>query len=309
MQREIKQIAIPLGGAFAAQATIAEARMQLKFCRILVCAVAVLASPAIAAGPQAQIERQIERMTWVEVRDRLAAGATTVIIPTGGTEQNGAHMVLGKHNIIVAETARRIANELGDALVAPVLAYVPEGSAEQKTGHMAYAGTISVPDDVFSAVLEAAASSFKAHGFKTIVLLGDSGPNQAPQKALAAKLSLAWKDSGVSVINADNYYAANGGEAYLTGEGETLATMGAHAGIRDTSELMAIDASGVHFDGAKPDSDGASGDPRRASVDRGQKLLALKVAAAVAEIRAARAASSPDTGPGLLSKVHHLIFG
>ncbi len=259
--------------------------MQLIFPRILVCVLALLAMSRFAAAA----EVEIERMTWIEVRDRVAEGATTIIIPTGGTEQNGAHMVLGKHNVIVAETARRIARELGDTLVAPVLDYTPEGSIEPKSGHMAYAGTVSIPDAVFSGILEAAAASFKAHGFKTIVLLGDSGPNQAPQKALAEKLSGAWKTSGVKVINASNYYAANGAEAYLLGESETAASIGTHAGIRDTSELMAIDPSGVRLGNAKPDSDGVTGDPRRATAERGQKLLALKVAAAVAEIRAVQA--------------------
>jgi creatinine amidohydrolase len=261
--------------------------MQLKLLPVFAFVTSLMATAVLASGPAPEVS--IERMTWVEVRDRVAAGATTIIIPTGGTEQNGAHMVLGKHNVIVAETARRIAGKLGDALVAPVLSYVPEGSIEQKTGHMAFAGTISVPDEVFSGVLEAAAASFKAHGFKSIVLLGDSGPNQAPQKALAEKLNVAWKGSGVRVIPATNYYAANGGEAVLLSEGETAETIGTHAGIRDTSELMAIDPSGVRLDGAKPDSDGAKGDPRRATAERGEKLLALKVAAAVAEIRAARA--------------------
>jgi creatinine amidohydrolase len=261
--------------------------MQLKLHTVLAFALALAVMPVLAANNPTQ-EVSIERMTWIDVRDRVAAGATTIIIPTGGTEQNGAHMVLGKHNIIVAETARRIAIDLGDALVAPVVAYVPEGSIEQKNGHMAYAGTISVPDEVFSGVLEAAAASFKAHGFKTIVLLGDSGPNQAPQKALAEKLNAAWKDSGVRVIHAGKYYAANGGDAFLLGDGETAATIGTHAGIRDTSELMAIDPSGVRLDVAKPDSDGVKGDPRRATAVRGEKLLALKVSTAVAEIRAAR---------------------
>ena len=285
--------------------------MQLKALSTLVYAVATFtsfaqAAPAGEVAPSAPVE--IERMTWIEVRDRVAAGTTTIIIPTGGTEQNGAHMILGKHNVIVAETARRIARDLGDALVAPVLAYVPEGSVDDKSGHMAYAGTISVPDDVFAAVLQAAASSFKAHGFKTIVLLGDSGPNQGPQQALAEKLTFAWQDSGVQVINAGKYYAANGGEAMLIAEGETAATIGTHAGIRDTSELMAIDAAGVKLNGAKPDSDGVKGDPARASAERGARLLQLKIKTAVEEIRAARPATSA-TGNGLLSKIHHLIFG
>lgn len=237
-------------------------------------------------------EVEIERMTWVEVRDRIAAGAKTVIIPTGGTEQNGAHMVTGKHNFIVAETARRIAKTLGNSLVAPVMAYVPEGDAATRTGHMGYAGTITLPEPVFKAVLKSAAESFKAHGFTSIVLLGDSGGNQATQKEMAEELTSAWAGDGVRVINAGTYYAANGGDALLKAEGETAETIGTHAGIRDTSELMAVYPAGVRLEGAKADNAGASGDPRRASRERGEKLLDLKVAAAVAEIRAAEGAKT-----------------
>ena len=83
-------------------------------------------------------EVEIERMTWIEVRDRIADGATTIIIPTGGTEQNGAHMVLGKHNFIVAETARLIARALGDALVR-------DHSGEAVAAHHADVAGLEVP--------------------------------------------------------------------------------------------------------------------------------------------------------------------
>ena len=56
--------------------------------------------PAIVSA-QAPDTVYLEELTWTEVRDALAAGTTTVIIPTGGTEQNGPHMVLGKHNYLV----------------------------------------------------------------------------------------------------------------------------------------------------------------------------------------------------------------
>src|SRR5262245_46961967 len=87
----------------------------------------------------------LEQLTWDEVRDSIAAGKTTVIVPTGGTEQNGPHMALGKHNVRVAANADAIARRLGNALVAPVMAYVPEGGIDPPTGHMRFAGTISLP--------------------------------------------------------------------------------------------------------------------------------------------------------------------
>lgn len=264
----------------------------------------------LAAGGAIAAEVETERMTWLEIRDAVAAGKTTVIIPTGGTEQNGPHMVTGKHNFVVRETARRIAAELGDALVAPVLAYVPEGDIAKREGHMDYPGTISVPPETFKAVLEAAAMSFAVHGFKLVVFLGDSGPNQVPQQALAAELSRRWAADGVRVINADRYYAANSGLEVLKAEGETEATIGSHAAIRDTSELMAVFPEGVRMDRRVADQDGVTGDATRASVVRGAKLLNLKVLAAVDDIKAARTASPLDVPPeSLFQRILSWVFG
>lgn len=264
-----------------------------------------------SAAPAGDVE--MARMTSVEVRDAIAAGKTTVLVPTGGLEQNGRHMVTGKHNIIVAEASRRIARELGDALVAPVMPYVPQGRIWPRTGNMAWPGTVSLPDDVFESVLAAVAESLKVQGFKTIVLIGDHGGNQAPQKQLAARLTADWAKDGVRVINASRYYFDNGGDAMLKAEGETDKTLGSHAGIRDTSELMAIDPAAVHLEAAKADADGATGDAARATAARGEKLLAMKVAAGVAEIRAARSgnlsAAETVSPPGMLTRLYRLLFG
>lgn len=271
--------------------------------------VLIAAALTLAAGASAAAEVETERMTWVEIRDAVAAGKTTIIIPTGGTEQNGPHMVTGKHNMIVRETARRIAAKLGNALVAPVLAYVPEGDAGKAEGHMAFPGTISVPPDVFARVIEGAAHSFAIHGFKLIVFLGDSGPNQAPQQQVAADLTRRWAADGVRVINADDYYAKNGGLEWLLSEGETAAVIGSHAAVRDTSELLAVFPEGVRNDRRAADKDGVVGDPRRATADRGARLLDLKVDAAVKEIRAATEAPTEPAKTGFWQKLKSWLFG
>ncbi len=259
----------------------------MKLLLFSVCLLALYAWSAVSAGAT---EVRLEHMTWVEVRDALKAGKTTMIIPTGGTEQNGPHMVLGKHNFIVAHTARRVADQLGNALVAPVLAYVPEGDIATRQGHMAFPGTISVHEKVFAAVLEATAESFRAHGFETIVFLGDSGGNQRAQDFVAGKLTKAWKSwvgRSTAVFNARQYYGGNGGHALLTSQGETPETIGSHAGIRDTSELLVVYPEGVDLSLArKSDGEGSSGQPGRASVERGQALLQAKIEAAVQEIKA-----------------------
>ncbi len=234
----------------------------------------------------------LEDLTWTEVRAALKAGTTTVLVPTGGTEQNGPHMVLGKHNRVVEHTARRVAERLGDALVAPVVAYVPEGDLDPPSGHMPWPGTISVPPPVFAAVLEHAARSLERHGFRTICFLGDSGWNQEAQAQVAAKLDAEWAPRGVRVLHLDAYYEENGQLDLLVGEGETEATVGHHAGIRDTSELLAIHPQGVRRErlgDAAWRGSGVDGDPSRASASRGWRLLDLKVEAAVRQVQAARA--------------------
>jgi creatinine amidohydrolase/Fe(II)-dependent formamide hydrolase-like protein len=245
----------------------------------------------------------LEEMTWVEVREALRQGKRTAIVPTGGVEQNGPHMVLGKHNYIVRRTAGRVAEILGDALVAPVVAYVPEGRAEPAEGHMRWPGTLSVPEEVFAAVLEHTARSLRAHGFRTIAFLGDSYGNQPAQQAVAERLSREWAGEGVAVLHLGDYYAANGQWDWLLSEGESEAAIGLHAGIRDTSELMAVHPEGIRREklavggGRSSDASGVNGDPTRASAERGAVLLRLKIEAAVGQIRAAarsRVSGWPD---------------
>jgi creatinine amidohydrolase/Fe(II)-dependent formamide hydrolase-like protein len=239
----------------------------------------------------------IEDLTWPEIKARMEAGATTIIVPTGGTEQNGPHMVLGKHNVIIRYTAREIAGELGNTLVAPVLAYVPEGSWDPPQGHMRFPGSISLPDAVYEGVLESTARSFAAEGFKTVLFLGDSGPNQRPQEAVARKLDAELGREGIHVFQIGDYYAHNGQEDWLKSEGFTEAEIGVHAALIDTAQLMAIDPDGVRTallatsagnpDGSK---NGVIGDPAKATAAIGRKLLELKIAAGVREIRQKMAA-------------------
>lgn len=136
----------------------------MRFIATIASGVVLLACQARAQTPATVF---LEDLTWTEVSDALAAGTTTVIIPTGGTEQNGPHMVLGKHNVLVKHKAGEVAGRLGNALVAPVMAYVPEGDIDPPTGHMRFPGTITTPPDVFEQVLEHAARSFKQTAFWT----------------------------------------------------------------------------------------------------------------------------------------------
>ncbi len=69
----------------------------------------------------------IDELTWEENRDLMKKGRLTAIVPTGGTEKNGYHMVMGKHNYVVAYGANQMARKLTNTLVAPIIQYVPRG--------------------------------------------------------------------------------------------------------------------------------------------------------------------------------------
>ena len=251
---------------------------------------------ALPAGARAQPARSLDisDMTWMEVRDALAAGRRTVIVPSGGIEQNGPHMILGKHDHIVRHAARRIAEALGDALVVPVLPFAPQGRLDPPEGNLRFPGTIGVTDEAFAGMLEGIARSLRAAGFRWICLLADNGASQRPQAALAARLSAEWRRAGTRVIALDSYYGAIAQQdAWLRAQGETDGSIGTHAGIGDTSELMAVHPPGVDLarlpaNIAELPALGATGDPARSSAARGEALLAMRIAAAIAQIRAAR---------------------
>jgi creatinine amidohydrolase/Fe(II)-dependent formamide hydrolase-like protein len=233
-------------------------------------------------------------MTWPEVRDALKAGKTTVIIPTGGTEQNGPHIVLGKHNFILKYTAPEIAKRVGNTLVAPIMAYVPEGDIHPPTGHMRFPGTLSLRPEVFAAVLEDTARSLKQHGFKVICFVGEHGASQPVQKAVALKLDSEWKAEGVRVIHVGDYYDEHNGQAeWARKSGITEPDIEAHGGLADTAEMLYTHPEGVR-DGlraAHTPADmltlGAGGSSLAATRDMGAQFIELKVQAAVQQIKAA----------------------
>ncbi len=260
---------------------------------VLFCLVSACPPPAHAQPPDTVL---LGRLTWTEIRDAVRAGKTTIIIPVGGTEQSGPYVAVGKHNVRVAALSERIARALGNTLVAPVIAYVPEGDTDPPTSHMRFPGTITIPTSAFEQVVESAAESFRVHGFRDIVLLGDHGGYQSTLERVAAQLNRRWAGTAARAHYIPEYYSAIKTtflpELRARGLG---ADIGTHADLVDTSLMLAVDPAMVRLRQlrAAPKPGAAlgvyGGDPRKASAELGRLGTDAQVSAAVRAIRRATA--------------------
>jgi creatinine amidohydrolase/Fe(II)-dependent formamide hydrolase-like protein len=247
-----------------------------------------------AAHAEAPPSVFIADLTWTELRELIAAGHSTIIIPIGGTEENGPHMVLGKHNVRVAMLSERIARDLSNALVAPVIAYVPEGNIDPPSGHMGFPGTITIPTSTFETLIEYAARSMKAAGFRDIVFLGDHGSYQASERTVADRLNRQWANTNVRAHAILEYYRTSYDQfnRALESKGYPATEVGTHAGLADTSLALAVSPSLVRQSLLRPDekfgpANGVYGDPRRASAALGEPGIDAIVKQSVAAIRMA----------------------
>jgi len=236
----------------------------------------------------------LEELTWTEVQAFIDNGGTSIIIPTGGTEQNGPYMVLGKHNFRVNYMAEKIAFELGDALVAPTIAFVPEGNINPADDWMIYPGTISLPEEYFIKLLEYTCRSLNQHGFIDIFLIGDSGGNQNGMKVISETLNEEWKNSETRVHFVSEYY----GKPYtqvtdsLVASGISTDVLGFHGGVIDVSFLLAVDSSLIRSDklshndlsSEKKLEMGFSGDLSKVDIEIGKRMIQKTLIISLAQI-------------------------
>jgi creatinine amidohydrolase/Fe(II)-dependent formamide hydrolase-like protein len=254
----------------------------------------VIGQSVCAATAAASLSNRLEDLTWTEVQQRIEAGSTTALVPIGGTEQSGPYMALGKHNARAALLADKIAKQLGNALVAPVLSYVPEGSIRPPAAHMRWAGTLSISDEAFKSILESTARSLKQHGFREVFFLGDHGGYQKDLTQVADKLNREWAtDPACRAYALLEYYRVTQTAyvAELRRLGFSDAEIGTHAGLADTALTLALDPSMVRSDAMShshklSQKDGVYGDPHRATVDLGQIGVQQIVQTSVSAIQA-----------------------
>lgn len=263
------------------------------FAGLLVAAASLLMPPVMAATSGASASVMLEELTSTELRSRIEHGATTILIPIGGVEQSGPYIALGKHNVRAGIIAAMIAQKLGNTMVAPVVSYVPEGTVTPPAGHMRFSGTISIPTAAFEALLEGAAASFRQHGFRDIVFIGDHGGYQQNEVSVAQKLNRAWgKDDPARAHALLEYYDITQTAFVddLKKQGYSSAEIGLHAGLNDASLMLATAPSMVRVEamshGPKPGvADGVRGDATRATAELGRLGVQRQVDASVNAIR------------------------
>jgi creatinine amidohydrolase len=262
-----------------------------------------------AAAKQAAVGKkeplvEFDMMTWPEVKAALAAGKTTAIVYTGGTEQRGPQNVNGGHTLMARATAKAIALKLGNAIVMPTLAYSPNRASADLPG------TIGLSNEVFGQMLTEISEQAIITGFKNVMIMGDHGGGQpAVFTEVATKLEAKYAPQGKHVYFVDEVYAKAQGDfdKWLAANGYPVSS---HAGIPDTSTMMYLGGdkgwvrkeliptaegdpmppAGSRGRPADPNApprknNGISGDARRSTVALGKQAFDIKVDYAVKQIQ------------------------
>jgi creatinine amidohydrolase len=266
--------------------------------------VLTISAPAVAqpAGQPASVE--FEMMTWPEVKAALAAGKTTALIYTGGTEHRGPQNVNGGHNLMARETVKAIATKLGNAIAMPVLPYTPNND------RAALPGTIGLTNEILASVLERIAEQTIVNGFKNVILMGDHGNGQGTgerqpnvYREVAKKLDEKYAPQGIHVYYCDEVYTKRMADfdAYLKSK---ELPVGGHASISDTSEMLYLGGdkgwvrkelikTAVAVPRGEP-SNGISGDARLSSEALGKQVFEMKIEYAVRQIQQLLAPPKPQ---------------
>ena len=144
----------------------------------------------------------IEELSWMEVRDLLKAGKTTVLLGSGGVEKNGPYTATGKHNYTLKTTLEAIARKHGNALVAPIVTWEPCNPDRENLTP----GSFCVSQETYRALLRDAVTSLKSQGFKDIFMVADSGGNTEGMTDVAKELNAKWLGKPARVYYIPEYY-------------------------------------------------------------------------------------------------------
>ena len=264
---------------------------------LIAAALGLLAAKPDPVTPDPQTPRPIaavdtlflEEMTWMEIRDSMAAGKDTVIVATGGIEQNGPYLAANKHNVVLRGTTEAIAKKLGNALIAPIIGFVPEGDINPASLHMKYPSTVGVREETYRMLLTDVCECYKTHGFKQIILIGDSGGNQDGMKEVAAQLSEKWKADGPKIHFIPQYYNYDVVAKWLETQGIKQESEGLHDDFAITALMMAVDPNSVRakqrIAAGKFSINGVNLAPMEKTIEWGKKIAEFRADETIKALR------------------------
>jgi creatinine amidohydrolase len=224
--------------------------------------------------------------------------STVVVIPFGSVEQHSLHLPLGTDSIIGEAVAHRLEQELPEQVLVLPMTWL--GCSRH---HMDFAGSLTAEIDTFIEVGEQLVSSMAEHGFRNFILLNSHGGNTNKVSLMAEKLR--YRLGPALKVVAVTYWHLISEEIQAIRE-TPIGGMG-HSGELETSVMLVarpelvrkelIDPDGPEkpskFEGsdlfapgkvsvAKPFKElsrhGGIGDPRKASRDKGERILCAIVA-------------------------------
>ena len=251
--------------------------------------------------PRPSVQEQIryDHLTWAEINE-AAALKKMIVLPIGAIQQHGPHLPVDADMLIVTELALAAARERPErVLVAPTLPY------SYNLESMDFPGTVSVAARTFMDVCVSLVKSFAYHGFDHILLLNGFGPNDNLVELIGRQINLetgalCGSTTWTSLLTVNPAFNATWRESAFPGA--------THADELETSLYLALDGASVRMEEAQDhlprfqpantrgnfvfedhfgngaislpgwisarSPNGVIGEPTKATVEKGQRILA-----------------------------------
>ena len=186
---------------------------------------------------------RIEEMTWKQIKEAMEQGYRRVIFALGSIEQHGPHLPLVTDTLLGDVLAVRVAEKLGNTLVAPT---IRPGCSEH---HLSFPGSLSISSDLLAALARAYCQSLAHHGFEAIILLPSHGGNFATVQRIVPELQKEIPAKVVGYFDLVEFTRVQ--DAIAARYGVSPAESGAHAGCSETSMVLSERPDLVHMDQAQ----------------------------------------------------------
>jgi creatinine amidohydrolase/Fe(II)-dependent formamide hydrolase-like protein len=231
----------------------------------------------------------MEDMTWLEIKNAMKAGKTTVIVPAGGLEATGPFVTLNKHQNMLRASTDMIARKLGNALVAPAIKYVPEDEPAGVRGD--YLGNFNIGIPAYKATLADICNTLRIDGFKDVILIGDHQGAQRGMKEIAEELTPEWAGSSSRIHFVPEYYDRTAVYKFIADQGIKEQRGGFGDNYYSTAILMAVDPEGARLK-ERTEADqltvnGVNLKPIERTIENGKKILQMQTDQTVRAIQKA----------------------